>query len=109
MRSAHKKLTILGLFRGLLGKVLGHRILEGRGAQDSWLIFKAQGPPSQKLFTKRKLDKSTGTPAWTNNFLLDKPKHKGKPIEGKIKDRYAGKNMETLSEQPGIRPDFLLA
>lgn len=99
MRSAHKKLTTLGLFRDLLDKVLGHRILEGRGAQDSWLIFKGQGPPSQKQFTKRKLEKSIGTPAWMNNLLLDKPKHKGKPTEGKIKDRYPGKNMETLSSQ----------
>lgn len=43
----HSKLTTvdlriadLGLFRNLLGRVLWNKTLEGRGAQETWLIFK---------------------------------------------------------------------
>ncbi|GAB0179184.1 hypothetical protein GRJ2_000383700 [Grus japonensis] len=46
-RRAHSKLTTLdfrradfGLFRDLLGRIPWDKALEGRGAQDSWLIFK---------------------------------------------------------------------
>ncbi|GAB0175756.1 hypothetical protein GRJ2_000040800 [Grus japonensis] len=46
-RRAHSKLTTLdfrradfGLFRDLLGRIPWDKVLEGRGAQDSWLIFK---------------------------------------------------------------------
>ncbi|GAB0183107.1 hypothetical protein GRJ2_000776000 [Grus japonensis] len=46
-RRAHSKLTTLdfrradfGLFRDLLGRVPWDKALEGRGAQDSWLVFK---------------------------------------------------------------------
>ncbi|GAB0175819.1 hypothetical protein GRJ2_000047100 [Grus japonensis] len=45
-RRAHSKLTTLdfrradfGLFRDLLGRVPWDKALEGRGAQDSWLVF----------------------------------------------------------------------
>ncbi|GAB0205044.1 mitochondrial enolase superfamily member 1 [Grus japonensis] len=47
-RTAHSKLTSLdfrradfGLFRDLLGRVPWDKVLEGREAQDSWLVFKA--------------------------------------------------------------------
>ena len=47
MSRACSKLTTLdfrradfGLFRDLLGKVSWDKALEGRGAQESWLIFK---------------------------------------------------------------------
>ncbi|GAB0192044.1 hypothetical protein GRJ2_001669700 [Grus japonensis] len=46
-RRAHSKLTTLdfrradfGLFRDLLGRVPWDKSLEGRGAQESWLVFK---------------------------------------------------------------------
>ena len=46
-RRAHSKLTSLdfrradsGLFRDLLGQVAWGKALEGRGVQESWLIFK---------------------------------------------------------------------
>ncbi|GAB0179892.1 hypothetical protein GRJ2_000454500 [Grus japonensis] len=46
-RRAHSKLTALafrradfGLFRDLLGRIPWDKALEGRGAQDIWLIFK---------------------------------------------------------------------
>ena len=47
VRKAHSKLTTLdfrrtdfGLFRDLLGRVSRDKALEGRGAQESWLIFR---------------------------------------------------------------------
>ncbi|GAB0204681.1 hypothetical protein GRJ2_002933700 [Grus japonensis] len=47
LRTARSKLTTpdfrradLGLFRDLLGRIPWDKALEGRGAQDSWLIFK---------------------------------------------------------------------
>ncbi|GAB0179072.1 hypothetical protein GRJ2_000372500 [Grus japonensis] len=47
VRRAHSKLTALdfrradfGLFRDLLGSVPWDKALEGRGAQESWLVFK---------------------------------------------------------------------
>ncbi|GAB0189075.1 hypothetical protein GRJ2_001372800 [Grus japonensis] len=46
-RRAHSKLTTLdlrradfGLFRDFLGRVPWDKALEGRGAQESWLVFK---------------------------------------------------------------------
>ncbi|GAB0190684.1 hypothetical protein GRJ2_001533700 [Grus japonensis] len=46
-RRAHSKLTTLdfrradfGLFKDLLGRVPWDKALEGRGAQESWLLFK---------------------------------------------------------------------
>ncbi|GAB0182547.1 hypothetical protein GRJ2_000720000 [Grus japonensis] len=46
-RRACSKLTTLdfrradfGLFRDLLGRIPWDKVLEGRGAQDSWLVFK---------------------------------------------------------------------
>ncbi|GAB0182933.1 mitochondrial enolase superfamily member 1 [Grus japonensis] len=57
VRRAHSKLTALGfrradfgLLRDLLGRVSWDKALEGRGAQDSWLVFKA----IQHGFTKGK-------------------------------------------------------
>ncbi|GAB0176029.1 hypothetical protein GRJ2_000068100 [Grus japonensis] len=48
-RRAHSKLTTLklrradfGVFRDLLGRVPWDKALEGRGAQESWLVFKLQ-------------------------------------------------------------------
>ncbi|GAB0208089.1 hypothetical protein GRJ2_003274600 [Grus japonensis] len=48
-RKALSKLTTLefrradfGLFRDLLGRLPRDKALEGRGAQDSWLVFKGQ-------------------------------------------------------------------
>ncbi|GAB0191026.1 hypothetical protein GRJ2_001567900 [Grus japonensis] len=47
VRRAHSKLTTLdfrradfGLFRDLLGRVPWDKALEGRGPQESWLVFK---------------------------------------------------------------------
>ncbi|GAB0181533.1 hypothetical protein GRJ2_000618600 [Grus japonensis] len=54
-RRAHSKLTTLdfsrtdfGLFRDLFGRVPWDKALEGRGAQDSWLVFKDHLPQAQE-------------------------------------------------------------
>ncbi|KFQ43562.1 hypothetical protein N333_00528, partial [Nestor notabilis] len=59
------------LFRNLLSTVPWHIVLEGRGAQDCWLIFKdhllqAQDP------TKRKCGRRARRPPWMDKELLRK-------------------------------------
>ncbi|GAB0209472.1 hypothetical protein GRJ2_003414300 [Grus japonensis] len=84
-RKVHSKLTTLdfrradfGLFRDLLGRMPWDKALEGRGAQDSWLIFKDHLLQAQEQFipTKRKSGKKAQRPACMNKELLDKLKHK---------------------------------
>ncbi|GAB0182109.1 hypothetical protein GRJ2_000676200 [Grus japonensis] len=67
-RRACSKLTTLGfrradfgLFRDLLGRIPWDKALEGRGAQDSWLIFKGHLLQDQErcIPTKRKSSKNT--------------------------------------------------
>ncbi|GAB0177254.1 hypothetical protein GRJ2_000190600 [Grus japonensis] len=83
VRRAHSKLTTLGfrradfsLFRDLLGRIPGDKALEGRGAQDSWLIFKDHLLQAQErgIPTKRKSSKNTKRPPWMNKELLGKVK-----------------------------------
>ncbi|NXI08561.1 RTBS polymerase, partial [Irena cyanogastra] len=67
-----------GLFKQLLGEIPWDRVLEGKGAQDSWLAFKdcffrAQ---DQSIPTGRKSRKGTRRPAWLNRELLGKLKWK---------------------------------
>ncbi|GAB0183953.1 mitochondrial enolase superfamily member 1 [Grus japonensis] len=90
-RRAHSKLTILdfrradfGLFRDLLGRIPWDKALEGRGAQDSWLIFKGHLLQSQErcIPTKRKSSKSTKRPPWMNKELLGKVKQKKEAYRG---------------------------
>ncbi|GAB0208733.1 hypothetical protein GRJ2_003339000 [Grus japonensis] len=75
VRRAHSKLTTLdfrradfGLFRDLLGRIPWDKALEGRGAQDSWLIFKGHLLQAQErcIPTKRKSGKNAWRPAWMN-------------------------------------------
>ncbi|GAB0206162.1 hypothetical protein GRJ2_003081800 [Grus japonensis] len=112
VRRAHSKLTALafrradlGLFRGLLGRVPWDKALEGRGAQDSWLVVKGHLLQAQEqcIPAKRKSGKNTKRPPWMNKELLGKLKHKRKPTEAGSKGRWPGRNTEKLSEQPGIR------
>ncbi|KFO04167.1 hypothetical protein N312_10892, partial [Balearica regulorum gibbericeps] len=67
-----------GLFRDLLGRIPWDKALEGRGAQDSWLIFKGHLLQAQEqcIPTKRKPSKSTKRPPWMNKELLGKVKQK---------------------------------
>jgi len=84
-RRAHSKLTTLdfrradfGLFRDLLGKVPWDKALEGRGAQESWLIVKDHLLQAQQrcIPAKRKSGKNAKRPAWMNMELLHKLKNK---------------------------------
>ncbi|GAB0209929.1 mitochondrial enolase superfamily member 1 [Grus japonensis] len=90
-RRVHSKLTTLdfrradfGLFRDLLGRIPWDKALEGRGAQDSWLIFKGHLLQAQErcIPTKRKSGKNTKRPPWMNKELLDKLKHKREAYRG---------------------------
>ncbi|KAM9662778.1 uncharacterized protein ACIBXB_015380 [Morphnus guianensis] len=91
VRRAHSKLTTLdfrradfGLFRDLLGRVPWDKALEGRGAQESWLIFKDHLLQVQErcIPTKRKSGKNARRPAWMNKELLDKLKCKKEAYRG---------------------------
>jgi len=72
VRSVHRKLTTLefrraefGLFGDLLGRAPWDKALEGRGAQESWLICKDHllQTQEQRIPTKRKSGKNTRRPA----------------------------------------------
>ncbi|GAB0179062.1 hypothetical protein GRJ2_000371500 [Grus japonensis] len=91
VRRAHSKLTALdfrradsGLFRDLLARIPWDKALEGRGAQDSWLIFKGHLLQAQEqcIPTKRKSGKTTKRPPWMNKELLGKVKHKKEAYRG---------------------------
>ncbi|GAB0176996.1 hypothetical protein GRJ2_000164800 [Grus japonensis] len=85
-RRVHSKITALafrradfGLFRDLLGRIPWDKVLEGREAQDSWLIFKGHLLQAQErcIPTKRKSGKNTKRPPWMNKDVLGKVKQKG--------------------------------
>ncbi|GAB0205822.1 mitochondrial enolase superfamily member 1 [Grus japonensis] len=90
-RRAHSKLLALdfsradfGLFRNLLGRVPWDKALKGRGAQDSWLVFKGHLLQAQQrcIPTERKSGKNTKRPLWVNKELLDKVKQKKEAYRG---------------------------
>ncbi|GAB0183929.1 mitochondrial enolase superfamily member 1 [Grus japonensis] len=90
-KRACSKLTTLdfrradcGLFRDLLGRIPWDKALEGRGAQDSWLIFKGHLLQAQQrcIPTKRKSSKNTKKPPWMNKELLGKVKQKKEAYRG---------------------------
>ncbi|KFQ40129.1 hypothetical protein N332_13281, partial [Mesitornis unicolor] len=61
------------LFRDLLGKVLWDKALEGREAQESWLIFKDHllRVQEQCIPRRRKAGKNARRLLWMNKELLD--------------------------------------
>ena len=61
------------LFRELLGRMIWYKALEGRGAQESWSVFKKHLLQAQKQHTlrKRKVGKNDKRPPWINKELLD--------------------------------------
>ncbi|KFV10376.1 hypothetical protein N340_10119, partial [Tauraco erythrolophus] len=73
-----------GLFGDLLSRVQWDEALEGRGAQESWLIFKDHLLQAQEqcIPTKRKSGRNTRRPAWMNKELLDQLGHKKKAYRG---------------------------
>ena len=56
------------LFRKLLGRVAWEKALEGRGAQESWLVFKDHLLQAQKqcILRKMKAVKKARRPPWIN-------------------------------------------
>ncbi|GAB0205919.1 hypothetical protein GRJ2_003057500 [Grus japonensis] len=90
-RRVHSKLTVLdvrtadfGLFRDLLGGIPWGKALQGRGAQDSWLVFRDHLLQAQEqcMPTKRKSGKNAQRPAWMNKELLGKVKQKKEAYRG---------------------------
>ncbi|GAB0204561.1 hypothetical protein GRJ2_002921700 [Grus japonensis] len=90
-KRVHSKLTTLGfrradfgLFKDMVDRVPWDKALEGRGAQESWLIFKGHLLRAQEqcIPTKRKSGKNTRRPAWMNKELLSKVKHKKEAYRG---------------------------
>ncbi|GAB0209154.1 hypothetical protein GRJ2_003381100 [Grus japonensis] len=90
-RRAHSKLTTLdlrradfGLLRDLLGRIPWEKALEGRGAQESCLVFKGHLLQAQErcIPTKRKSSKNTKRPPWMNKELLGKVKQKKEAYRG---------------------------
>ncbi|KFV20004.1 hypothetical protein N340_00444, partial [Tauraco erythrolophus] len=73
-----------GLFKDLLTRVQWDEALEGRGAQESWLIFKDHLLQAQEwcIPTKRMSGRNTRRPAWMNKELLDQLGHKKKAYRG---------------------------
>jgi len=73
-RRVHSKLTTLefgradfGLFRDLLGRVPWDKALEGRGAQERWLIFKDHLlQAQQQCIPTKKSGKNARRPVWMN-------------------------------------------
>ncbi|KFQ47588.1 hypothetical protein N333_10656, partial [Nestor notabilis] len=63
-----------GLFRNLLSKIPWDIALEGRGAQDWWLIFKDHLLHAQECCvpTRRKRSRRARRPPWMDNELLRK-------------------------------------
>jgi len=78
-----------GLFRDQIGRVPWDKALEGREAQERWLVFKDHLLQAQErcIATKRKSAKNTKGSAWVNKELLDKLKPKRSPTEDGGKDR----------------------
>ncbi|GAB0178933.1 hypothetical protein GRJ2_000358600 [Grus japonensis] len=71
------------LFRDLLGKIAWDKALDGRGARDSWLIFKAHLQAQEQCIpAKRKSGKNTKRPPWMNKELLGKVKQKKEAYRG---------------------------
>ncbi|GAB0176516.1 mitochondrial enolase superfamily member 1 [Grus japonensis] len=90
-RREHSKLTTLdfrgadfGLFGDLPGSIPWDKALEGRGVQESWLIFKGHLLQAQErcIPTKRKSGKNTKRSPWMNKELLGKFEQKKEANRG---------------------------
>ena len=76
----HSKLATLDfrradfeLFREVFGRVTWEKALEGRGAQESWLVFKDHLLQAQKqsISRKRKAGKNARRHLWINKEIMD--------------------------------------
>ncbi|PKU28782.1 glycerol kinase [Limosa lapponica baueri] len=73
-----------GLLRDLIGRVTREKVLEGRGGQGSWLVFKDHLLQAQEqcIPRKKKSGKKARGPAWMNKEILDKLKKKKEAYRG---------------------------
>ncbi|GAB0206090.1 hypothetical protein GRJ2_003074600 [Grus japonensis] len=106
VRRAYTKLTTLdfrradfGLFRDLLGRIPWDKALEGRGTQESWLVFMDHLLQAQErcIPTKRKSGKNGWRPVWMNKELLGKLKSKKEAYRGCIPGRNTVKESQNLN------------
>ena len=74
----------LSLLRDLLDRISWDKALEGRGAQDSWSVFKDHLLLAQErcIPTKRNSDRNSRRPTWMNKELLAKFKQKKEAYRG---------------------------
>ncbi|GAB0206060.1 hypothetical protein GRJ2_003071600 [Grus japonensis] len=109
-RRACSKLTTLdfsradfGLFRDLLGRIPWDKALEGRGAQDSWLVLKGHLLQAQGrcIPTKRKSGKTTKRSAWMNKELLGKVKQKKEAYRGWKQGQVAWEEYREIVQAAG--------
>jgi len=76
--------TEFGLLRDLLGRIPWEKALGGRGAQESWSVFKDHLLQAQErcIPTKRKSGRNARRPTWVNKELLAKLKQKKEAYRG---------------------------
>jgi len=74
----------LSLLRDLLDRISWDKALEGRGAQDSWSVFKDHLLQAQErcIPTGRKSGRNARRPMWMNKELLAKLKQKKEAYRG---------------------------
>jgi len=91
VRRVCSKLTTLdfrradfGVLRDLLGRTPWDKALEGRGAHESWSVFKDHVLQAQErcIPTKRKSGRNTRRPTWMNKELLAKLKQRKEAYRG---------------------------
>jgi len=73
-----------GLLRDLLGRMPWDKALEGRGAQESWSLFRDHFLQAQEqcIPTKRKSGRNTRRPTWKKKELLAKLRQKKEGYRG---------------------------
>jgi len=90
-RQVHRRLTTLdfrradfGLLWDLLGRIPWDKALEGRGAQESWSLFKDHPLQAQELCTptKKKSGRNARRPTWIKKEVLAKLKQKKEVYRG---------------------------
>lgn len=81
------------IFRVLLGRVPWEAAMKGKGAQESWLIFKENllRAQDQTILLYRKTGNSGRRPAWLSQEILNELKHTKKGVYKEWKQREAMK------------------
>jgi len=90
MKTLDLRRANFGLFKELLGRIQWVRVLEGRGVQEGWSLFKCHFLHAQKrcIPLKKKSSKVGRRPAWLNKELLEEIRWKRK-VHGMWKEGQA--------------------